>query len=73
MKDKPIKMFELRYAERETGETKMNEHGWLDMVTITKLEYRARYHTPFAGSNQLTEWTEWTEVPTEYFRHENIR
>lgn len=72
MTEKPIKMFELRWAERETGRKTMNEHGWFENETITKLEYRARYNTPFAGSAQMTEWTDWQEVPTEYINHENI-
>ena len=72
MKDKPFKMFELRWAERETGKQLMNEWGYYYPETIKTLEFRARYHTPFAGSNVTTEWTEWQEVPTEYIKHENI-
>lgn len=49
-------MFELRWAERDTGKT---------------LEFRARYNTPFPGSHVTTEWSEWTIVPTEYFLNED--
>lgn len=69
---KPFKQFELRWAVRETGKQLMDENGYYYPETTKTLEFRARHNTPFPGSTQLTPWSEWTEVPTEYFKYENI-
>ena len=66
-------MFELRWAERETGKRLMNDWGYYYPETTKVLEYRVRFNTPFPGSHHVTEWTEWTIVPTEYFKYENVQ
>ena len=45
MKDKPIKMFEIRWAERETGKQLMNDWGYFYPETTKVLEFRSEEHT----------------------------
>ena len=68
-----MRMFELRWAERETGKQLMNDWGYYYPETKKVLEYRARFNVPFPGSHHVSEWTEWEEVPTEYFKYENVQ
>lgn len=64
-------MFELRWLERKTGKTLMNEGGHYYDETVKILQYRNKqavtdYSTmdPATGDfMRTTIWTDWREVP----------
>lgn len=65
--------FELRWVERETGKTLMNEQGFYYPETVHVLQYRtynpSNYFSNLCGvgpSEEIFEhhWSDWIDVPT---------
>lgn len=62
---------ELRWLERQTGKTLMNEQGYYYQETVKILQYRNRltvtdysnYDTVAGDFGKTLTWTEWMDVP----------
>lgn len=63
-------MFELRWLEKQTGKTLMNEHGYYYPETVRVLQYRNKQTvTDYSGVDPITSdfmkatiWTDWSDV-----------
>jgi hypothetical protein len=60
-------MFELRWLERKTGKTKMNEFGYYYDETVKVLQFRTmNYVTDYGTKDQIQTLriSDWQDVPT---------
>jgi len=64
--------FELRWLERKTGMTLMNNHGYYYEETTKTLQYRYKHEiTDYSSKDPYTNyyrnvvvWSDWLDVPT---------